>query len=191
MGKYQIIYADPPWKFIGWSVNNSGRKAPSRHYVVQDLDWIKSLPIVSIADSNCVLFLWVTYPTLEVAFEVLKSWGFSYSTVAFTWVKSTVNNKWHFGLGYWTRANPEICLLASKGHPKRVGKGVPNLVISQVREHSRKPDEVRDRIVQLLGDLPRIELFAREETKGWDSIGYDLDGLDIRQSLEWTALKEG
>jgi N6-adenosine-specific RNA methylase IME4 len=169
--KYKIIYADPPWEFVGWSKNKSGKKSPARHYKCQDLEWIKSLPISKIADKNCVLFLWVTYPTLQVSFEVIKSWGFKYATCGFTWIKSTKNGNWHYGLGYWTRANPELCLIATKGHPKRVDKSIPNLVISRVGEHSRKPAEVRYRILKLMGDLPRIELFAREKYLGWDAWG--------------------
>lgn len=98
--KYKIIYADPPWKFIGWSINKSGKKSPARHYECQDLDWIKNLPIKELADEDCILFLWVTYPTLEISFEVLKGWGFKYATCGFTWAKTTKNNKYHFGLGY-------------------------------------------------------------------------------------------
>lgn len=171
MKKYKIIYADPPWKFIGWSVNKSGKKSPSQHYEVQDLKWIKELPIKKLADKDCILFLWVTYPTLEISFDVLKAWGFNYSTLGFTWIKTTKNNKFHYGLGYWTRANPEICLIGTRGHPKRITKSISNLIVSKVREHSRKPDEVRKRIVQLMGDLPRIELFARQRFEGWDVWG--------------------
>ena len=172
--KYNIIYADPPWKFIGWNKNKSGKKSPSQHYECQDLEWIKNLPIQSISDDDCILFLWVTYPTLHISFDVIKSWGFDFSTVGFTWVKTTKNNKYFFGLGYSTRAKPEICLIARKGKPKRISKKVPNLIVDQIREHSRKPDCVRDRIVELCGDLPRIELFAREKTKGWDVWGNEV-----------------
>uniref|UniRef100_A0A6M3X7I5 Putative methyltransferase n=2 Tax=viral metagenome TaxID=1070528 RepID=A0A6M3X7I5_9ZZZZ len=187
--KYNIILADPPWKFIGWSINKSGKKSPANHYECQDLDWIKSLPINKLADKDCILFLWATYPTLEISFEVIKEWGFKYATCGFTWIKTTKNNKWHFGLGYWTRANPEICLIGVKGHPKRIDKSIPNLIVSRVMEHSKKPDEVRSRIVQLIGNLPRIELFAREQVDGWDALGNEVDGMDIQDSLtllgEW------
>ena len=167
--KYNIIYADPPWKiWVG------GKKSPSQHYECQDLDWIKNLPIQSISDDDCILFLWVTYPTLHTSFDVIKSWGFEFATVGFTWVKTTKNNKYFFGLGYWTRANPEICLIARKGKPKRISKKVPNLIVDQIREHSRKPDCVRNRIVELCGDLPRIELFARQKTDGWDYWGNEV-----------------
>ncbi len=170
--KYNIIYADPPWKFIGWNVNKSGKHSPSQHYDCQDLDWIKNLPINELADKDCILFLWVTYPTLEISFEVLKAWGFKYSTVGFTWVKlNKKDSKPFFGLGYWTRANPEICLIATKGKPKRINKSIPNLVMTKLREHSRKPDEIRESIIKLCGDLPRIELFARQRFEGWDVWG--------------------
>ena len=172
--KYQIIYADPPWKFIGWNVNKPGKKSPSQHYDCQDLEWIKNLPIQSIADDNCILFLWVTYPILEISFDVIKSWGFKYATVGFTWVKTTKNNKYFFGLGYWTRANPEICLIAKKGTIKRLSKKIPNLTVDQIREHSRKPDITRKNIIELVGDLPRIELFARQKTEGWDCWGNEV-----------------
>lgn len=182
--KYKIIYADPPWKFIGWNVNQSGKHSPSQHYECQDLDWIKNLPINKLADEDCALFMWVTYPTLEVCFEVLKAWGFKYSTVGFTWAKLNKKGKGYFyGLGYWTRANPEICIIATKGHPKRINKSIPNLVVSKLREHSRKPDEVRENIVKLCGDLPRIELFARQRFEGWDVWGNEAP-KDVQKLLK-------
>jgi len=109
---------------------------------------------------------------LPEAIETIKRWGFKYKTVAFTWVKENKKSDGYFtGLGYWTRANPEMCLLATKGKPKRLSKAVKQLIISKRQEHSKKPDEIRDRIIQLCGDLPRIELFARQKVKGWDYWG--------------------
>ena len=172
--KYQIIYADPPWNFRVWSNKGKDRSAEN-HYQVMNLNDIKNLDIQSITDENCILLMWATYPNLKEAFDVIESWGFVYKTVAFTWAKKTVNDKWHIGLGYWTRANPEICLLAVKGKPKRISKSVRNLVISKVGKHSQKPNEVRDSIVELVGDLPRIELFARQKYEGWDSWGNEVD----------------
>lgn len=180
--KYQIIYADPPWSFKTYSDKGKDRSA-EKHYLVMKLDDIKALNVASIAADNCILFFWATYPNLLDAIDVINAWGFTYKSVSFTWVKTTKNDKWHIGCGYWTRANPEICLLATRGHPKRISKSVRNLVVSPVRKHSQKPDEVRDRIVQLMGDIPRIELFAREKVAGWDSIGMDIDGSDIRTVL--------
>jgi len=177
--KYQIIYADPPWRFKNWSMAElakRGEKWARRNgrspYNVMDNDDIYKMPIADLADKNCILFLWATYPKLQEAIETVKSWGFTYKTVAFTWVKKNRKSEgFHFGLGYWTRGNPEICLLATRGKPKRVNNSVPNLTIERLRGHSRKPDIVRDKIVSLVGDLPRIELFARERANNWDAWG--------------------
>ena len=174
MSPYNIIYADPPWNFKAWG--KQGKKAPQNHYVCMTDEDIYSLPVSSIAAENCALFMWATYPLLQEAFVTLSRWGFTYRTVAFTWVKTNKNDKYHMGLGYWTRANPEICLLATKGVIKRIDAGVRNLQVHKVREHSRKPDEIRGEIVRLLGDLPRIELFARSQTQGWDVFGNEVEG---------------
>lgn len=136
---------------------------------------IWDLPVCDIAENDCVLFLWVTYPKLIDCMKTIEKWGFTYKTCAFSWVKKNKkSDTWFWGLGYWTRANNEICLLATKGKPKRVSKGVHQIVDDRIREHSRKPDCVRDRIVKLCGDLPRIELFARQKTPGWDVWGNEV-----------------
>lgn len=143
-------------------------------------DDICSLPVADIAEDNSVLFLWVTFPNLQESFRVIKAWGFEYRTVAFVWVKR--NKKainWFMGLGYWTRANAEICLLAVKGKPKRVSKSVRQIIDSPIERHSKKPDETRERIIDLMGDLPRIELFARQKTDGWDVWGNEVES-DIK-----------
>jgi len=187
--KYSIIYADPPWTYRVWSKKGLGRSAAS-HYNTMSLERIKALPVKEIVAKDSVLFLWVTYPNLPEGLEVMKAWGFNYKTVAFTWVKrNKKSDTWFWGMGYWTRANPEICLLGTRGHPKRKSKRVHSIIDERIRDHSRKPDIVRDKIVELMGDLPRIELFAREKVPGWDSIGFEIDGKDIFQSLE-EILKE-
>ena len=175
MKKYQILYADPPWQFKNYNDDTATNWVGS-HYGLMGLEDIKRLPISSIADKNCTLFLWATFPTMPQAFDVITSWGFTYKTVAFNWVKQNKNGMgiW-LGMGYWTRSNSEICLLATKGNPKRVDASVRQIVLSPRLEHSQKPSEVRDRIVQLLGDLPRIELFAREKTAGWDVWGNEVE----------------
>ena len=173
--KYQIIYADPPWHFKVRSDKGKGRSAEN-HYPTMSLKDIQDIGIdlrVVEAD-NCILFMWATYPNLKETFSVIESWGFEYKTVAFTWLKVYSDGSPVCGLGYWTRANAEICLLATRGHPKRVSKGVYQAILTPQREHSRKPDEIRDRIVKLMGDLPRIELFAREKTEGWDVWGNEV-----------------
>lgn len=152
-------------------------------YETQHKNWIAALPVQQIADKDCTLFLWATSPLLPEAFEVMKAWGFKYKTVAFCWSKRTKHGKYVSNLGRWTMGNIELCLLGVKGKPKRVARNVKQLVIAERTKHSKKPDEVRDRIVTLMGDLPRIELFAREKVNGWDCLGYDIDGKDIRESL--------
>ena len=137
---------------------------------------ICNLPVDKIADKDCVLFMWMTFPTLVEGLKVLESWGFKYKTVAFVWIKQNKKAPSLFwGLGFWTRANAEICILATKGNPKRVSAKVHQVIISPVEEHSKKPDETRKRIVELLGDIPRIELFARQKVQGWDSCGNEVE----------------
>jgi N6-adenosine-specific RNA methylase IME4 len=183
--QYSIIYADPPWNFKTWGKTNS--KHVSNHYSCMDIQDIGNLPVSEITKTHSLLFIWVTFPTLNLAFHVIEDWGFTYKTCAFVWIKTNKNfNKDQFsflpedrfdsfwGLGYWTRANTELCLLATKGRPKRISSSVHQLIYDPVREHSRKPDCTRDKIIQLVGDLPRIELFARQRHDGWDCWGNEV-----------------
>lgn len=164
--KYKIILADPPWRY--WE---GGLKNQSQHYNTMTMEDIKALPIKDVADDDCVLFLWVTFPILKESFEVIESWGFEYSTVAFTWIKTNDNGTPFFGCGGWTRANAEICLLAKKGKISRESANVSQVILARRKEHSSKPHEVYARIEKLMGDLPRIELFARHRRQGWDNWG--------------------
>lgn len=169
--KYNIIYADPPWSFKTYS-KKGNKKSPLRYYNTMTKAEIDSLPVKDIAEKDCVLFLWVTYPKLLECIATIQEWGFTYKTCGFSWVKRNKKSDGFFtGLGYWTRANNEICLLATKGKPKRISKSVRQIVDTPLEKHSKKPDCVRERIVELCGDLPRIELFARQKTDGWDVWG--------------------
>jgi len=144
---------------------------------------ICALPVGDIADKDCVLFLWATYPNLKEAFAVIDAWGFTYKTVAFTWVKRNKKSEGFFvGLGYWTRSNAEICLLATRGKPQRVSKSVRQVIDTPIERHSKKPDEIRSRIVDLMGDVPRIELFARVKSEGWSVFGNEVDSDIIFQN---------
>lgn len=184
-GEYQIIYADPPWQFKtynmgGKTIEERGQQnAPDRHYECQDLNWIKSLPVNDWTTDNAILFLWVCDPLLQEGIEVMKEWGFTYKTVAFTWAKQgrKDHSKWHIGLGFYTRGNPEMCLLGRKGKKSipRLARDVRQLIVEPVREHSRKPDRVRDDIERLFGDVPRLEMFARTPSNGWDVWGNETD----------------
>ena len=176
--KYNIIYADPPWSFKNYNNKTSNTNA-DHHYPCMTMEEIKKFPVADLADKDCILFLWCTDPLLNQQIEVISSWGFTYKTVGFYWVKENktkdiFTSRFWKGTGYWTRANPEICLLGTRGKPKRIGFNVDKLVIANRNIHSKKPDCIRDKIVELMGDLPRIELFARTRCKGWDSYGDEL-----------------
>lgn len=186
MKKYGVILADPPWAFRAWSDKGKGRSA-EQHYPTMRMEDIKALPVPSLAAEDCVLFLWATFPMLKEALEVIDTWGFTYKTVAFTWVKENRKSPGLFwGLGYWTRANAEVCLLATRGSPKRQSAAVHQVILSPVERHSKKPDEVQERIVTLMGDVSRVELFARQETPGWDVWGNEVEcspGLASRLTI--------
>jgi len=174
--KYNIIYADPAWTFKNYNDKKSNSNA-NHHYLCMTLEEIKALPVNDITDDNCILFMWCTDPLLNKQIEVINSWGFKYKTVAFYWIKENknkTNSTYWKGTGYWTRANPEICVLATKGKPRRISGNVDKLVFAVRDAHSKKPKIVKDKIVKLCGDLPRIELFARNVglfSDGWDYWG--------------------
>lgn len=178
---FGVVLADPPWSYKTWSSKGSGRSA-DQHYQTQGADWISSLPVSELAAPDCVLFLWVTWPTLKDAFAVIDAWGFTYKTCAFDWMKADVSTIDLFPdpksadikLGHWTRSNSESCLLATKGKPKRLDAGVRMGIIERAREHSRKPDCVHDRIQRLVGG-PYLELFARSQKPGWTAWGNQTD----------------
>jgi N6-adenosine-specific RNA methylase IME4 len=178
--KYGVIYADPPWLFRTWSAKGTGRSAVS-HYDCLDFPTLAALPVAQLAADDCVLFLWATNPSLPRALELIHAWGFEYKTLGFCWVKlnKTPKHDAHFfvGMGYWTRANPELCLLATRGKPPRQAKDVRCLVVDPRREHSRKPDCIRERIERLVPG-PYVELFARETKKGWDCWGNQVGLFD-------------
>ena len=171
--KYNIIYADPPWSYKDKAL--AGNRGACCKYDVMTIEDIENLPIKDISASDCILFMWVTMPKLNECFEVIEKWGFEYKTCAFTWIKQNKkSNSLFWGMGSWTRANAELCLIATKGKPKRQSAKVHSVIMSKIREHSRKPDETRDRIVELCGDMPRIELFARQSVDGWDCWGNEV-----------------
>lgn len=151
------------------------------------MEEIGNLPVERIADKNCVLFLWATFPQLDVALAVIQAWGFQYKTVAFVWLKQTrVSHQWFFGMGNWTRSNAEICLLATRGKPKRQSASVHQFIISPIQSHSQKPGTAREKIVELLGNLPRIELFARQKADGWD-----VWGNEVESDIDMEAIRRG
>lgn len=146
------------------------------------LSELKAFPVRDYADKDCALFLWVTDPMIPQGIELMQAWGFTYKTVAFNWVKLNKNGAqqpvedgpFFVGLGYWTRANPELCLLGTRGKPPRQAKDVRRLIVSERQQHSRKPIEIYDRIQRLV-EGPYLELFAREKHQGWNAIGDQID----------------
>jgi len=176
MSPYNIIYADPPWSISATAQVPSGRPN-SRPYVAMRMVDIFDLPVKDIAAKDSVLLLWATSPLIPEALYCMKSWGFEFKCFAFTWVKrNKKSDGWFWGMGWWTRSNPEFCLLGTRGNPKRVAANVHSVIDEPVGEHSKKPDIVRERIVELCGDLPRIELFARSQHQGWDVFGNEVEG---------------
>ena len=182
--KYSIIYADPPWSYQ----NRGTRAAASKHYDTMTIEDIKRMGVGAgggIANEDCVLFMWATFPMLREALDVIEAWGFSYKTVAFNWVKQNRNGTGIFmGLGNWTRSNSEICLLATKGKPKRISGSVRSIVLSPLQQHSRKPAEIRDRIVELMSVNP-AKLLGIEG--GVLTEGAPADITLIDPDKEWTV----
>ena len=172
--KYNIIYADPPWSYNDKGLNRGGAE---RYYRTSDHVDIGRIDVQSIAADDCILFMWATFPKISEALELIKLWGFEYKTNGFTWIKTNKKSGTPFwGMGRWTRSNAEICLIAVKGKPKRLDMGVHSVVHSKIRKHSEKPPEVRDLILRLVGDLPRLEMFARTAPEGWDVFGNEVEG---------------
>ena len=182
--RYNIIYADPPWNPHGINKKQyvTTRDSPNNpsfdhlnHYPCMTFDEIAKLNVNRIADDNCILFIWVTDVSLPYVFDIINVWGFSFVTVGFTWIKKTATGKDFFGMGQWTRKNPEMCLIAKKGTLKRRSASVRQLQYSPVEKHSKKPDVFRKLIVELCGDLPRLELFCRHPADGWDVWGNEVE----------------
>jgi N6-adenosine-specific RNA methylase IME4 len=174
---FQLIYADPPWYFHARSEKGEGRSA-KKHYPVMGLNEIAALPVSKIAAKNSILLLWAIDPMLHVAFDIIKAWDFKFKTVGFYWVKENIKSPGFFsGLGYYTRANPEQCLLATRGMGlKRRDRSVQRLILAPRGRHSEKPVEAYNRIERLFGKVRRVELFARRRRAGWNVFGNQVQG---------------
>lgn len=187
MKRYSVIYADPPWSFNDKMAGHSF--SLDHEYQTESLGWITQVPVKQIADKNAVLFLWAVSALLPEAIAVIECWGFRYKTVAFCWIKNSNKGRLVSNLGRWTMSGMELCLLATKGKPQRLSKNVKQLIFSERKFHSRKPPIVRERIVELMGDVPRVELFARPDKQlnldgsstfdGWDVWGNEVESTAV------------
>ena len=175
MTKYGAIYMDPPWAFQTRS-KGSQRVTPHRcaedHYRTMEAWEIAALPIPDLAAKDCALFMWAVDSHFDLAFKLFDIWGFKFKTRAFTW------NKGSIGMGYWSRKQTEICLLATRGTPKRLNADVREVIDAPRREHSRKPDEAYGRIERLVAG-PYLDLFARQRWPGWDVWGNETDKYQV------------
>lgn len=180
--KYQIIYADPPWKYSDsrnykTKNNPTGAGGASKHYKVMTLEEIKNLSVQNISADDCFLFMWCTGPKMDWGIDVIKAWGFQFVTIPFVWIKmkNDMSEPRADGIGCYTLNNAEYILLGRKGKYTRNSTKVKQIIMTPKYEHSEKPDEARNRIVELIGDLPRIELFARKKVSGWDCWGNEVE----------------
>lgn len=158
---YGVLYADPPWKFETYAPSGITERSADTKYRTMGAGPLGGLPVGGLAAPDCALFMWSVDSHLAQAIELMQAWGFQYKTIAFVWIKPQI------GMGYWTRKMAEVCLLGTRGAPQRISKGVRQVLAAPRREHSRKPDEIYDRIEALVGG-PYCELFARQRRPGWD-----------------------
>lgn len=206
--RFNIVLCDPAWVYDDKAL--AGNRGAGCKYDLMTVEDMANLPVPAICEPDTALFMWATYPQLQEALDLGKAWGFTYKTVAFTWVKPSgpyqrlleylrspielnhmvplkLLREWHtdwfIGMGRWTRSNAEVCLLFTKGKPKRIDAGVNQIICAPRLAHSAKPPEARERIVRLMGDLSRVELFARDQCDGWVALGNEIDGRDLRDSL--------
>ena len=168
---YGAILADPPWDFRAWSDKGKGR---SPNYPTMVFESLFSLPVADKAAPDAALFLWTVDSHLQTALTLIDAWGFIYKTIAFIWVKPSI------GMGYWSRKEAEVCLLATRGKPKRLHADVRQVISAPRREHSRKPDQIYASIERLVGG-PYLEMFARQRWPGWDQYGDQVDKFEAAE----------
>ena len=180
--QYQLIAADPPWHFRNYSADEPGMihdraRGPNRYYPTMLTEDICALPIQQIAAPDSVLLIWMVWTHLPEVLQVIGAWGFEYKTCAYVWVKANPSGVGFFtGMGYYTRANTEACLLAVRGKGlKRLNADVGQLIYSPVRKHSQKPIDFFNKTKRLFGDVSRVELFARQPQPGWDVWGNEVE----------------
>lgn len=181
MSKFNIILSDNPWQYK----DTAGKRGADKQYATMSKRDLSLLRIGDLAAENCAHVMWVTAPFMPVGISLMKTYGFEYKTVLFTWIKTNrLSGTPFMGMGNYTRTNPEFILLGIRGRMERKSKSVHSVIMSAIRKHSAKPLEARERLVELFGDVPRVELFAREKCDGWTQTGLELDGMDVRDFIE-------
>ena len=172
--RFGAIMADPGIAFRAYSSKGEGR-SPQRHYRCSSVAELLKLRIADIASADCFLFLWVPLRSVDLVGPLMCAWGFVFSGSAFVWAKQNKTGAgWFMGNGYGTRHNAEVCWLGRRGKPQRKSMAVRELIVAPRREHSRKPDEVYQRIEALTAG-PYLELFARQQWPGWTCVGDELE----------------
>lgn len=181
--RFGLIYPDMPWHYTGGNSSRKLKITPS--YPTMKFDEMASLPIRDIASEDCALAMWATGPKMEEALKLIDIWGFTFITVLFVWIKTNPQqDTLHCKPAYWTMPNAEYLLFGKIGHPQRVREDIKQVVFAPIAGHSAKPPVFRHKLVQVFGDVPRIELFARTKAPGWDAVGNQIDGKDIRIALD-------
>lgn len=177
-GRYACILADPPWSFKSWSgKTGTPHRTANDHYATVRTPQLADLPVADTAAPDCALFMWTVDSHVDQAIEMARAWGFGFKTIAFIWAKTNAKGTFRIGMGYWSRKQTETCLLFTRGKPKRIDKGVRQLIVAPRREHSRKPDEQYERVERLVAG-PYLEMFARQRRDGWDSWGNETTKFD-------------
>lgn len=195
--RYPVIVADPPWDFTTYS--DKAQRSAKKHYGVMPTGDIARLDVAAWAAADAILLLWATWPNLLDAIRVGSAWGFTYKTLGFVWLKRTSTaSTWHMGLGYYTRANSEPCLLFTRGATlPRQSMGVhqiiddnaprqltlfENTLVAPIRRHSEKPPAFYEAVESLVAG-PYLSIFERKDRPGWKMLGNEIDGRDIRDVL--------
>lgn len=206
MPKFKVILSDVPWLY---NDKREGYGGSAPHYASLSTEDLAKLPVKEISDDDCILFFWTTFPFLPEALHIMESWGFKYKTVGFVWIKlNTQINRiigqirefllnpgienllamfkkiFFYGIGSYTRSNVEVCLIGIKGRPAVLNKNISQLIVWPKSKHSEKPKSIMSKIVEMMGDVPRIEIFSREKVEGWEVLGNEIDGRDIRESIK-------
>jgi N6-adenosine-specific RNA methylase IME4 len=170
------ILADPPWAYAMRS-DKGYEKSPEAHYATMGEAAIAALPVGQLAQRDCLLWLWSTWPHLEQALRVMRAWGFAYKTGG-SWTKLTQGGQRAFGTGYILRSTTEPFLIGTIGEPKIGSRSVRNLIESVRREHSRKPPEARAMLEKLVPSAFAVDLFAREPWPGHTVWGLEAEKFE-------------